>query len=161
MSRKGLRGAIAVAVAAILVVPAVAAEEVSRDSYREAVEPICRENTRANERIFKGVRAMVRNGELKRAARQFQKAATALEGTVAQLRRVPRPPEDEDRLIRWLDTVSTEASLFEAVAAKLRAGKKAAAVRLVVRLTSTATKANSMVISFEFRFCRLEPSRFT
>jgi hypothetical protein len=145
----------------ISLVSLAAAAEVTRDSYREAVEPICRQNTNANERIFKGVRAMVRHGELKRAAARFAKAARALKGTVAELRVVPRPPADESRLGKWLDEVSLEATLLEAVAAKLRAGNVRPAERMVARLSHQAVIANNQVIAFEFRYCHLEPARFT
>lgn len=146
---------------AISVASLASAEEVTRDSYREAVEPICKQNTMANERIFKGVRAMVRRGESKRAARQFAKAARALTKTVAELRMVPRPAADESRLGKWLDEVSLEASLFEKIAGKLRAGKVSSAERMVAQLSHQAAVANNQVIAFEFHYCHLEPSRFT
>jgi hypothetical protein len=148
-------------VALSLVTSFAAAGEVTRDSYKESVEPICKVNTEANERILGGVRGEVRAGKLKPAAAQFAKAASELKKTIPQLRGVPRPPADTARLSRWLGQVSLEASLFEAVGAKLRAGEKAEAQRMVVKLTSNATKANSIVIPFEFEYCRLEPSRFT
>ncbi|HET8565810.1 MAG TPA: hypothetical protein VFL77_04970 [Solirubrobacterales bacterium] len=142
-------------------VAAAGAEEVTRNSYREVVEPICRTDTKANERIFAGVRAMVRRDELKPAAARFEKAAKALRRAVSQLRAVPRPVADEARLAKWLRDLSVEVSLFGRVATKLRAGEKAAAERMVIRLTSQASRANSLVLPFEFRYCKLEPSRFT
>lgn len=143
-----------------LAIPAQAAE-VTRDSYREAVEPICREDTRANERIFAGVRAEVKQGKLKPAARQFEKAAKALNRALTQLRAVPRPSADVERLAKWFREVGKEVDLFEATAAKLRANKKFAAERMVVKLTHQADIANLVVAAFEFRYCRLDPSRFT
>lgn len=139
----------------------VPAAEVTRDSYREEAEPICKVNTEANERIFKDVRAEVRQGKYKTAARQFDKASRALKGTLNQLRPIPRPPDDEERLEKWFGEVGKEVGLFEATAVKLRAGKRAAAQRLVVKLTHQATMANAVVIPFQFHYCLLEPSRFT
>jgi hypothetical protein len=138
-----------------------AAEETTRDSYREEAEPICKRNTEANERILKGVRAEVKAGKLKSAAKQFAKAAMALEGTVGELKALPRPAADTARLGRWLATVEEEAGYFKRVSSLLKAGKKSQAQKMVVRLTSNAQKANNMVIVFEFHYCRLEPSRFT
>lgn len=156
-----LRSVVSLSLAVVVcAVTLAAAEEVTRDSYREAVEPICKQNTKANERIFKGVRSMVGKGELKRAATQFTKAARALKGTVSELRTVSRPPADRRRLGKWLEAVSVEASWFERVAAKLRAGEAAAAERMVARLSHQAVVTNSQVIPFEFHYCRLEPSRF-
>lgn len=157
-----LRAAVAVSAVAIALaaVPAVASE-VTRDSYREAVEPICKVNTEANERILRGVRAKVRQGKLKPVAAQFSKAAAALKGTLAQLRAVPRPSADRARLAKWLSEIQTEVGYFEKIAAKLRAGNKIAAEGMVVRLTHYANVANNLVIGFEFEYCRFEPSRFT
>jgi hypothetical protein len=149
------------AAGAVLLAGSADAAEITRETYREAVEPICRVNSQANERIFKGVRTMVRRGELNQAADRFDKAAKALTKTVAQLRRVPRPPADEARLAKWLDRVFGEATLFQTTAGKLRAGKKSAALRMVVKLTSLANRANALVVPFEFRYCRLNPARFT
>lgn len=143
------------------IVAAAAAAEITRDSYREAVEPICQANTKANERIFRGVRSEVRHGELQLAARRFEEAAKSLKRSIAQLRKVPQPSGDESRLAKWLREVSEEAELFERVAAKLRAGQKASALRMVVRLNTQAMVANAAVVPFEFHYCRLEPSRFT
>jgi hypothetical protein len=160
--RLGPRLLVAVALAALAgaAVPA-AAEEVTRDSYRDEVEPICKVNTEANERIFAGARAEVREGKYRAAARRFDRASRALKQTLARLRVVPRPPADESRLERWFREIKKEVVLFEATAAKLRAGNKFAAQRLVVRLIHQATAANSVVIPFQFRYCQLEPARFT
>jgi hypothetical protein len=137
------------------------AGEVTRDSYREAVEPICKTDTQANERILAGVKSDVRAGRLKPAAGQFTKAARALKSAIGQLQIVPAPPADAARLSKWLGKVSNEAGYFEAVAKKLRAGDKAGAEHLVNKLTTEAAAANNVVIAFEFTYCRLEPSRFT
>ncbi len=137
------------------------AGEVTRASYREAVEPICKTDTQANERIFAGVKEEVRQGKLKTAATKFTKAARALKSAIAQIQKVPAPAADAARLSKWLGKVSNEAGYFEAVARKLSAGDKAAAEHLVNKLTTEAAAANNVVIPFEFTYCRLEPSRFT
>jgi hypothetical protein len=137
------------------------AAEVSRESYREAAEPICKTNTQANERIFKGVRAEVRHNKLKPAALAFEKAAKALKRTLAQLRALPRPGADQAKLSKWLGFVKEEVHGFQAVAGQLRAGKKINAEREVVKLAHIADLANNVVTAFEFEYCRFEPSRFT
>lgn len=138
-----------------------AAGEVTRASYREAAEPICQANTKANERILAGARAEVRGGKLRPAAGKFARAAAALKATVGELRALPQPSADQARLAKWLGYAATEASLFEAAARKLRDGNKGAAEHLVARLTQTANRANTEVLAFEFHYCRFEPSRFT
>jgi hypothetical protein len=148
---------------ALLAVASVgaAAEEVTRESYREAAEPICQVNTEANERILAGVRKEVKEGKLDMAGRRFRRAGAALRKTLAELKAVPRPSADRARLSRWLGFVAAEAELFQRTAQYLVAGRKSAALGLVVRLQSTAARANNVVFPFEFKYCRFEPSRFT
>jgi succinylglutamate desuccinylase len=146
---------------ALLAVPFAQATEVTRESYKEAVEPICKTNTEANEKILKGVRAEFKAGKLKVAAGRFSHAATALKKTVKQLKAVPQPTADEAKLAKWLKYVEEEANLFQRTAKKLRANDKAGAQAMVIRLTHNANQANNQVLGFEFRYCRFEPSKFT
>jgi hypothetical protein len=109
-------------------------DEVTRASYREAVEPICKANMEANERILAGVRAEVRRDELLPAARRFKRAAKVLKRTLHELMAVPRPAIDRPRLLRWFGFIAAEARLVEKTAAYLAAGKKIPAEGMVVRL---------------------------
>lgn len=140
-------------------VPSMAAEA-TRESYVAAVEPICKANTEANEKILKGVRAKVKSGKLDAASRQFFAAARALKRTRAELLKVPQPPADAARLTKWLGYVKTEVQLFEAVGRKLANGESTSAQKMVVRLVSNARQANNQVLDFEFRYCRFQPSKF-
>lgn len=140
--------------------PAAAAEQ-TRESYGELAEPICKRNTKANERILAGVRNQVKQGKLKPAARKFARASRALKQTWRQLKALPKPPADRARLDKWLGYVKEEADLFARTAAKLRSGNKAAALAMVVRLNSTANRANVRALPFDFRFCKFDPSKFT
>ncbi len=149
------------ALAALATASLVLAAETTRAEYVATVEPICKVNTKANEKILGGVRAEVKHGKLGLASKQFFKAASALKKTLAQLKAVPQPPADQVKLAKWLKYVGTEASLFEAAAKKLKAGDKTGAQAVVVRLTHNANLANDLVASFEFTYCRFEPSRFT
>lgn len=63
------------AVTLALVRSLAAAPEVTRGSYRGALEPICKTDTQADERIFARVKDEVRGDKLKPAAAQFTKAA--------------------------------------------------------------------------------------
>jgi hypothetical protein len=135
--------------------------DVSRDEYKAAVEPICKRNGEANERILKGVRKMVRQGKLKRAGAKFIKASTALRRTHRELSAVPRPSADEARLTRWLGHVKVEADLFMKAGKALKAGKRGKAQRFVNKLTTNANKANATVLVFGFRHCRFNPAKFT
>jgi hypothetical protein len=152
--------AVAAALAALTAALASAAE-VTRTTYREAAEPICQVNTQANERILAGVRTEVKQGKLAPAAASFARAATELRKTIGELKALPRPPADTARLSKWLGDVELEAGLFSRISTLLKAGKKGPAERMVAKLESNASKANNVVIPFEFHYCRLEPARFT
>lgn len=145
----------------LLAAAPAAATEITRASYREAAEPICQADTKANERILAGVRSEVRAGKLRPAAGKFSRAATALGRAIGELKALPRPSADQPRLAKWFGYAEAEAVLFEAVSRKLGAGDKAAAEHLVNRLSVTANRANTEVLAFQFHYCRFEPSRFT
>jgi hypothetical protein len=135
-------------------------EEVTRASYTAAVEPICRSDTKANERILAGVRKEVKQGKLRTAALKFTKASAALKKALREIEAVPPPSADEARLTRWFAYVKIEAELFATAGRKLKAGDKAGAEHIVVQLTKNASKANLQMLPFGFRYCRLEPARF-
>jgi len=159
-------GAIVIAIAACALLatgfapPAMGAEG-TRAEYRSLVEPICQRNAIANEHILAGVRAKVRRGKLKPAGRQFTAAAAALRRTLSQLRKVPRPEADAQRLSEWLGRISTQASLLRRAGRALIDGKRRRAGRLVTRLSRGARLTNALVVGFEFRHCRFDVSRFT
>jgi hypothetical protein len=150
-----------VLVASLAIASLAAAAEVDRAEYKAQVEPICKTNSQANDQILKPVRKLVKQGKLKQAASRFNQASAALKKTLTQLKAVPQPTADEARLAKWLGYVKTEADLFSKAAKKLKAGQKGAAQSVVNKLTSTANQANATVLSFEFHFCRLEPSKYT
>jgi hypothetical protein len=154
---------VALAVMALCLVGAqlALADEVTRDSYKEQVEPICETNTKANEKILKGVREEVKQGKLAVAGGQFSKAASALKKAYNQIKAVPQPTADTAKLGKWLGYIKDEVGLFEDGAKALKAGQKTKAQTVVVQLTHTANLANNQVLSFGFRYCKLQPSKFT
>ena len=146
---------------ALLAAPFAQATEVTRESYKEAVEPICKTNVQANERILKNVRANVKAGKLKLAATQFTKAAEALHKAIPKLKAVPQPPADQANLAKWLKYIQEEEGFFTKIAKKLKAGDKNGATAMQIRLSHTANQANNQVLAFEFKYCRVEPSKFS
>lgn len=130
------------------------------ETYKAEVEPICKRNTEANEKILKGVRQLVKAGKTDLAAKKVFAAARALKRTRSELLAVPKPPEDAARLTKWLGFAKEEITLFETLGRKLKAGEKTQAQKMVLRLKSTAERANNTVLDFEFRYCRFQPSKF-
>jgi hypothetical protein len=136
------------------------ATETTRPEYVAQVEPICKANTKANERILSGVKTEVKKNDLKPAAAQLSKASGALKETLAELWAVPQPPADRARLGRWLGYVKTEAELFQSAAKKLKENNKFGTQAMALRLNNDATLANNTVLEFDFHYCRFEPARF-
>src|SRR5213596_3120037 len=98
-----IRIAVLTAIATLTLAAGARAEEPTspRAEYVSQVEPICEANTVANKRILKNVRDKFKKGRLKEAGAQFVHASAAFGGTVEKLTAVPRPPEDDARLLRW------------------------------------------------------------
>ena len=141
--------------------PFVLAAEQTREGYVAAVEPICKVNTEANEKILEGVRQEVKAGKLAPAGASFLKAAAALKKAYTQLAAVPQPSADAAKLTKWLSYVQAEGGLFEKAGRALKAGQKTKAQMIVVQLTHNANLANDQVFAFDFHYCRFEPSKFT
>ncbi|HTT94913.1 MAG TPA: hypothetical protein VMF55_09585 [Solirubrobacterales bacterium] len=148
-------------IVALMLAAGAFAAEVSRDEYKEAAEPICKTSAKANEQILAGVRKEVKQGKLKTAAAKFAKASKAQSKSLKQLEALPQPTADEARLGKWLGYLKVEAQLFEQAGNKLKAGDKAGAEHVFAKLTPNANKANNQVLPFEFRYCRLEPQKFS
>jgi hypothetical protein len=134
--------------------------EEERKAYKDQVEPICKQNREANERVLKGVKQNIKAGKLKLAGAQFAKGAAALKKARTQLAAVPKPAADSARLTKWLGYVKSEIELFEKVSKKLKAGDKHGAQRMALQLTSTVNKANNTVLPYEFNYCRVQTSQF-
>jgi hypothetical protein len=140
---------------------AVAAPEQTRESYVAQVEPICKTNTKANERILAGAEKKVKQGKLKVAAGQFTQAAGAFGKAIKQIRVVPQPVADQAKLSKWLGYLGEEQKLLSEIGKALKAGNKTKAQTLSVRLTHNGNLANNAVLGFEFNYCLIDSSRFS
>jgi hypothetical protein len=145
---------------AFAIVSVAAAEGSPRDEYKEKVEPICKTDKSASKRILTGVEKLVRHNKLKPAGQRFSRAAAALQKAERQLAAVPQPPEDSARLRRWLSGIKGEVSLMRRIAAKFKHGNKSKGSSLVVKLKNNAKKTNNLVIVYQFRYCKIDPSEF-
>jgi hypothetical protein len=140
---------------------AIAAPEQTRESYVAQVEPICKTNAKADERLLGGVRAQIKKGELRVAAGKFAQAATASGKAVKQLGAVPQPLADQAKLKKWLGYLGDEQKLLGEIGKALKAGKKSKAFELSARLEHNGSLANNSVLVFEFNYCLIESSRFS
>ena len=133
----------------------------TREGYVAQVEPICKKNTEANERILQGVRKKIQDGKLKVAAGQFTRAATAFEKAVVELRGVQQPVEDSAKLTKWLKKLDVEVELLRSIGKALKNGNKTQAQTYSVKLTHNGNLANSAVLGFDFDHCLIDSSKFT
>jgi hypothetical protein len=140
---------------------ALAAPEQTRETYVTQVEPICKQNTKANEQILAGVRKKIKQGQLKVAAGQFAKASSAFGKAVTQIKAVPQPPADVAKLKKWTGYLEGETKLLTEIGKALKAGNKSKAQTLSVKLTHNSNLANNAVLGFEFNYCLIDSSRFS
>lgn len=156
--------AVAVALGAMLAAAgalATTSPTQTREGYVAQVEPICKANTKANERILANVRGYIKQGKLRLAGAQFQKASEAFGKAVKQIAAVPQPSADATKLAKWLGYLDDQTKLLAETGKALKANKKTRAQEQIVRLRNNANLANNTVLSFEFRYCKIEQSRFT
>jgi len=158
-----IKKAIALSLTAMLLsaVAAPLALAITRDEYKARVEPICKKNSEANDKILKTVRKEVKEGKLKTAGAKFIKASTALKKTYNELKAVEQPAEDTAKLTKWLGYVKKEAELFNSGGKALKAGNKKKAQKFVNQLNSNANRANAEVLAFGFHYCKFNPSKYT
>jgi hypothetical protein len=138
-----------------------AAEGPTQEEYTAQVEPICERNTIANRRILAGARYKANHGKRPAAGRQFIRAANAFGATTKTIEAVPRPPEFEVRLTRWIARLRVVEQNLRKMGKALKADNLRGAVLGEVKLRSSALAANNVVYDFDFRYCRLTASRFS
>ncbi len=161
MGRNRIVIAVAVFATALCVSATAFAEDITRDDYVARAEPICKVNTHANKKIFKGVRKMVQKNQLGKAAKRFKRAAASLRKTITQLRALPQPVGDEQRLSKWIQYLNVERGMLTKIGKALKANNKFQAQSNIIRLRRNSNLANNTVLSFEFNYCRIDPSRFS
>lgn len=139
----------------------VTSPEQTREGYVAQVEPICKTNTKANERILDGAEQKVKQGKLKVAAGQFAQASAAFGKAVKQIKAVPQPVADQAKLAKWTKALEEETKLLSEIGKALKAGNKSKAQTLSVKLTHNGNVANNAVLGFEFDYCLIDSSRFS
>jgi hypothetical protein len=158
--RKNLVRVVFASLASLLVFAAVAVA-IERPEYKDLVEPICKSNKAAADRLLGPVKGLVKKEKLKPAGTAFAKAATELEKTQKKLAAVPQPPTDAAKLTKWLSEIKAEVGLMRTISKKFLQGNKSKATSLAVKLQNNATKANNGVIAFGFNYCKIDPSKYT
>lgn len=155
---------VATAVACLVALAAAALGSTSptqtREGYAGQVEPICKTNTKANERILANVRSYIKHGKLTLAATQFAKASTAFGKATKQITAVPQPSADAAKLAKWIGYLEGDTKMLGEIGQALKAEKKSRAQELLIRLEANSRKANNAVLGFEFHYCVINQSKF-
>lgn len=133
----------------------------TRAEFVERVEPICQANTETDKRILKNVKQRVQRGKLKQAGRQFIHVSAAFGKAIGAMKAVPRPPEDEARLLKWFKFLRIVQADLRKVGKAFKAGEKIKATHEGIRVERASNAANNVGFVFEFHYCRLTRSRFS
>jgi len=143
---------------------AAAAEEPAaptRAEYVPQVESICQANTEVDKRILKNVQQRVRQGKLKQAGKQFIHVSAAFGSAIGEMMAVPRPPEDEARLLKWFKFLRIVQTDLRKVGKAFKAEERIRATHEGIRVERASNAANNVGFVFEFHYCRLTRSRFS
>jgi hypothetical protein len=156
----GLALAIALLAAAPVALAAEGEGEITRHEYVTKVEPICAANGKSNSRILKGVKGQVKKGKLAPAGKRFIRASGVLNRSTAQIAQVPQPAADATKLTKWIGYLKKEGGFLQLIGKSLKSGDKYKAQKLAVKLNKNNNQANNTVISFGFKECRIDSSRY-
>jgi hypothetical protein len=160
--KPSLKLSIALVLGLLVAVPVAAAIEAdpTPDEYVAEVEPICKANTEANSRILRGVKQQVQAGDLVPAGKRFVRASGALGNAIRQIAAVPKPSADKAKLEKWVGYLKEEKTYLLKIGKALKERDKSEAYQHALKLKTANRRANNTVISFRFRECRIDSSRF-
>jgi len=147
-------------VATLAVAPSAHGAEITRDTYKERAEQICKRDTLRSKRILSGAQQRIRKQKLVPAGRQFTRVSRTFGTAVAQLVRVPRPPADAARLKKWFKFLRIVQMRLRVFGKRLREKERIKATHASIQLERSANAANNVGFVFEFDYCRLTRSRF-
>ncbi|HEX9966814.1 MAG TPA: hypothetical protein VGB06_02595 [Solirubrobacterales bacterium] len=151
---------VAVLVATLAVATAAhAAEEPTLEHYIATVEPICKRDREASERILGGTKEAIRDGKLKAAGRQLIRASRHFGEAIRELVAVPRPPADEAKLQKWFGFLRILRDRIRQTGVYYKEGEELKATHESIAAERTGNAANNVSFSFKFKYCRLSRSR--
>jgi hypothetical protein len=157
-----MKGTLATIAALALLALAVASlargEEQTRESYKAQVEPICRANRRANERIMSGASKRVNRNQLKAAGRQFVRVSASFGKLIGQLAKVPPPTTDVHRIERWIEIMKLLKKRLRLVGKYYIEELRIKGTHEAIRAERAGLSANNTTIVLHFHYCRF--SRF-
>ncbi len=134
--------------------PPARGDEQTRESYKAQVEPICKANRRANERIMAGVRQRLNHNRLEPAGKQFIRLSRSFGGLIGRLAKVPPPTTDVHRIERWVEIMKLLKTRLRLVGRYYGEGLKIKGNHEGILAERAGISANNTTIVLHFHDCR-------
>jgi len=155
---KGLLGTLGIAAALLAAAPLAHGEEQTRESFKARVEPICKANREANERIMDGAQRRIDKREFMAVGKQFIRVSESFGSMIPKLAVVPPPVGDERRVERWLEQMRLVKVRLRQTGSYYKRGEEIKAAHEAILAERSGIAANNISIVFKVRYCRF--SRF-
>jgi hypothetical protein len=149
-----LRTLAAIVVALLAIVPLAHGEEQTRESYVAQVEPICKANREANERIMDGAQRRVNKREYTAVGKQFVRVSESFGRLIPKLAAVPPPVGDERRIARWFEQMRLLKTRLRQTGKYYKAGEEIKAAHESILVERSGIAANNISIVLHVRECR-------
>ncbi|HEU4905439.1 MAG TPA: hypothetical protein VFT19_04900 [Solirubrobacterales bacterium] len=151
---KGLPGILAAIVATLAVaLPAHGAEQ-TKETYKERIEPVCKANRIANERIMSGARQRIKRKMWVPVGRQFVRVSGSFGKLIKRLGPVPPPVGYERTVQRWVKFMRLVKLRLFKVGKLYKAGEDIKAAHMSILAERAGISANNISIVFRLRECR-------
>lgn len=149
---------VAIAAALLTAVPLAHGEEQTRETYKARVEPICKANREANERIMDGAQRRINQRQFVAVGKQFIRVSESFGGLIPKLATVPPPVGDERRVERWVEQMRLLKARLRRTGRYYKEGEDIKAAHEAILAERSGIAANNISIVFKVRYCRF--SRF-
>ncbi len=148
----------AIVVALLATASPTGAAEQTRESYKAQIEPICKTNREANERIMDGAQRRVNKREFTAVGNQFIRVSESFGQLIPKLAAVPPPSGDMHRVKRWFEQMRLLKTRLRQTGKYYKGGEDIRATHEGILAERSSIAANNISIVFKVRYCRF--SRF-
>jgi hypothetical protein len=151
---KGTLGILAVLVALLAAAAAAPAAEQTKETYKERIEPVCKANRLANERIMSGARQQIKRKMFVPVGKQFVRVSGSFGRLIRRLGPVPPPAGYERTVKRWLKFMRLIKLRLLKVGKLYKARQDIKAAHMSILAERAGISANNISIAFKVRECR-------
>jgi hypothetical protein len=152
---KGTLGTlVAIAAALLAAAPLAHGEEQTRETYKAQIEPICKVNREANERIMDGAQRRVNKREYVAVGKQFIRVSESFGHLIPKLAAVPPPVSDKHRVERWFEQMRLVKTRLRQTGKYYKEEEEIKAAHEAILAERSGIAANNISIVFKVRYCR-------